>query len=194
MGALRALLAHISVSLLTRESPCFPRVTRRGWEQELLPSSREASPRTPGALGWEGSSQNLRPPGKLFFPDGLALTCDPSSQLRTVLAQRSPGLRKDTLPGPKLQQPWLQLPEGRMGSLQGPRPCPGFSRHTSVAFQRSLGHRRAKEQRAEEENGEKQDQGPGGKRQWWGKGAGETYRAIFSPSTDSWTGGNKSSY
>lgn len=62
--------------------------------------------------------------------------------------------------GPKLQQLWLQLPDGKRWSLQGPRLCPGFSRHTAVASQRSSGHQKAKEQRAEKENGEKQDKGP----------------------------------
>lgn len=119
-------------------------------------------PRTSVHLG----SSSFRPGWpSLVTPPLSAGRCWPSS----------PRTPEGPLPGPKLQRLWLQLLEGEMGSLQGPRPCPGFSRHTSVAFRRSLGHRRAKEQRAEKGNGERQDQGPAGKSQWWGKGAGETY-------------------
>lgn len=124
MEALRALLALISVSLLTQESPCFPTGWQfQGdptWEEASAPvifqRGKEASPRIPGALagvGVRGSSKNLRPPGKLFLPGWLSLTCDPSSQLRTVPVPAVPRTPGGTLPGPKLQQLWLRLPDGK---------------------------------------------------------------------------------
>lgn len=96
MKTLRTLLAHISVSLLNQESPDFPTVWQfQGdpmWVETRAPDifhrGKQASPRIPGALG--GSSKNLRPPGKLFLPDWLSLTCNPLSQLRTVLASAVP--------------------------------------------------------------------------------------------------------
>lgn len=131
MGALRALLARISVSLLSQESPRFP----IGWQfwgdpvwvgtraPAIFQRGQQASPRIPGASGWEGSSKNLRPPGKLFFPDWLTLTCDPSSQLRAVLAQPSPGLRRARRLGPNCSNCGSSFQKGRREASRAPDPA-----------------------------------------------------------------------
>lgn len=126
MEPLRALLAPISVSLLTQESPCFP----TGWQSQddpmwvetraraIFHRDKQASPRMPGALGV--SSKNLHPLGKLFLPDWLFVTCNPSSQLRTVLASAVPMTPEGHIAG--AQTAATVAPASRWEEVKPPRP------------------------------------------------------------------------
>lgn len=181
-------------SLLTQESPCFPLVgsfslTQHGYTQEHLPFSREANRLHPGYLGLWGSSKNPCPPGKLFLPDWLSLTCSPSSSAQDCTGW--PQALATAVPRAPEHTAWAQTaavmtPASKWKEMEprGSQTLPGFSRYTAAVSLRSSGHQRAKGQGTEKENGEKQDQRTREKATWE-RGPRETCWATPSPPNDS---------
>lgn len=148
MDHLRALLTHSSGSLPSQESSRCP----NGWPLQdgpmwvearastILDRGDQASLRLPGALG-------VLPIHPEALPSRLALPCDPSSQLGTVLASAVPRTPEGRMVWAQTAAAVAPASRGKRWSVRGPRTCPGFSRHTAVASRRSSGHQRAKGQR-----------------------------------------------
>lgn len=130
MEPLGALLTHSSVSLLTQDSPWPP----TGWQLQANPTWDETTASIIFNRGEQASplrlSGDLRgsfhPPGSSSFQTG-SLTCDPSSQLRAVLAPGS-GLsspqdtRRAQSLGPNCSSCGSSFQMGRGGAPGAPGP------------------------------------------------------------------------
>lgn len=129
MEALRALLALISVSLLTQESPCVP----TGWQFQgdptwvevvFLSSSREVKRLRPGYLGlWQAwgvlprISVHL---GSSSFQAGSPSLVIPPLSSGLCRSQQSPGLRRAHCLGPNCSNCGSSFQTGRGEASRAP--------------------------------------------------------------------------